>query len=74
MSEKGFYKPPCKIELEGESGNVFAIIGKVVRTLKDYGMFAAANEFRANAMSSKSYDEVLKLVGEYVNVEFIDTN
>ena len=69
MSETGFYKPPFKLELEGEGGNVFAIIGNVVRALKDFGLFAEANEFRAKAMSAKSYEEVLQLVEEYVNVE-----
>jgi hypothetical protein len=69
MSEKGFYKPHLKLELEGEGGNVFAIIGNVVRVLKDNGLFAEANEFRAYAMSAGSYEEVLKLVEEYVIVE-----
>ena len=58
-----------KLELEGEGGNVFAIIGNVVRTLKTFGLFAEANEFRARAMDAKSYEEVLKIVSEYVNVE-----
>ena len=69
MSEKGFYKPPCKIELSGESGNVFAIIGNVIGVLKDAGLFAEANEFRAYAMAAGSYEEVLKLVENYVEVE-----
>lgn len=69
MSEAGFYKPPYKLELEGEEGNVFFIIGKVIRVLKDFGQFAEANEFRARATDAKSYEEVLKIVSEYVNTE-----
>ena len=60
-------KPACK--LIGEDGNVFAIIGNVSRTLRRAGMADKAKEFSAKAMNSGSYDEVLRLCMEYVDVE-----
>lgn len=60
-------KPPCK--LIGEDGNVFNIIGKVTRTLKSAGQRESANEFTKKAFECGSYDEVLRLVMDYVEVE-----
>lgn len=60
-------KPTCK--LSGTDGNVFAIIGKVSRTLKVAGLKGKAAEFRSRATSLGSYDEVLQLCFEYVEVE-----
>jgi hypothetical protein len=60
-------KPKCK--LVGEDGNVFNIIGRVCKTLKDSGMRDKSNEFFTRATSSKSYDDVLLLCFEYVDVE-----
>ena len=60
-------KPTCK--LVGEDGNVFAIIGNVSKTLKRADMRTEAEEFTKKAFASRSYDEVLQLVMEYVEVE-----
>jgi hypothetical protein len=60
-------KPICK--LTGEDSNVFNIIGKVSKTLKQAGMKDKAAEFAERAMSSDSYDAVLRLCFEYVEVE-----
>lgn len=60
-------KPKCK--LIGEDGNVFAIIGNVSKTLKENDMKEEAREFKVKALASNSYDEVLNLVNEYVEVE-----
>lgn len=60
-------KPVCK--LIGEDGNVFNIIGKVSRTLKQSGLKEQAKEFASKAMQQESYDAVLRLVTEYVEVE-----
>ena len=59
-------KPKCK--LIGTNGNVFAIIGKVSKTLKKAGLKNKAKEFTKKALSSSSYDEVLTLCLKYVNV------
>lgn len=60
-------KPIC--QLSETDGNVFCIIGRVYKILKDNGLQQKADEFRAKAMKSDSYDSVLKLCFEYVEVE-----
>lgn len=59
-------KPKCK--LIGTDGNVFAIIGAVSKALKNAGQADRAKEFTQKAMTSKSYDEVLALCFDYVEV------
>ena len=59
-------KPKC--ELVGEDGNVFSTIGRVSQALKRAGQPERATEFRQRAMSSGSYDEVLCLCFDYVEV------
>ena len=59
-------KPRCK--LVGEDGNVFNVIGRVRRALLDAGQDGQAREFVERAFACGSYDEVLQLVLEYVEV------
>ena len=59
-------KPACK--LVGTDGNVFAIIGTVRRALRRAGQDTRATEFVQKAFGAKSYDEVLGLCHEYVDV------
>jgi hypothetical protein len=59
-------RPPCK--LVGEDGNVFNVIGRVRRALRDAGQADRAGEFVRRAMAAHSYDEVLGLCWEYVDV------
>lgn len=59
-------KPECK--LVGENGNVFNIIGLVSKALKKAGQPDKAKEFVARAFKSGSYDNVLALCFEYVEV------
>ena len=61
------YRPKCK--LIGEDGNVFNIIGRVSKALKNEGMAEKAIEFQDKAVKCGSYDEVLRLVMTYVEVE-----
>ena len=60
-------KPKCK--LIGEDGNVFVIIGRVCKTLIDNGLIEKAEEFKKSAVECSSYDEVLQLLFDYVEVE-----
>ena len=64
--EESEEKPSCK--LIGEDGNVFNIIRIISRTLKKASQKDKADEFERKAFSSKSYDEVLRLANDYVNV------
>jgi hypothetical protein len=59
-------KPTCK--LVGANGNVFNIIGLVSKALKDDGQTDKAKEFQEKAMQSGSYEEVLNLTHDYVEV------
>ena len=60
-------KPVCG--LIGEDGNVFSIIGRVVKVLRQNGLDDKAKEFQNKAIGAGSYDEVLQIVMEYVEVE-----
>ena len=60
-------KPVCK--LIGTDGNAFAIIGKVIRTLKQANMPEKAKEFQEKATQSESCDALLSLTMDYVDVE-----
>ena len=60
-------KPACK--LIGTDGNVFSIIGRVRRALDQNRQPDRAREFVKQAFESKSYDEVLRLCLEYVEVD-----
>jgi len=59
-------KPQC--QLTGIDGNVFNIIGTVSKTLKRAGLDDQAKEFTDRAWDSESYDDVLRLCFEYVDV------
>ena len=59
-------KPRCK--LVGTDGNSFAIIGVVRATLIKAGQEDAAKEFVQRAFKARSYDEVLVLCMEFVDV------
>ena len=60
-------KPKCK--LSGTDGNVFALGGKVSRTLKKAGLRVEADEFQHRLFHEcHSYDEALQLMMQYVDV------
>lgn len=65
MSEE--LKPKCK--LIGEDGNIFFILGRVSRVLKDNGMADKAKECTNRVMASGSYEQALGIIMEYVDVE-----
>lgn len=58
--------PDCK--LTETDGNVFSVIGKVQKSLRDAGRKDRAAEFTERAFACGSYDAVLQLCFEYVNV------
>ena len=59
-------KPIC--ELIGTDGNVFALAGQVGKALKRDGQPEKATEFYEKLKATKSYDEALTLMGEYVEI------
>ena len=58
-----------KMNLVGEDGNVFAILGRASRALKQAGMPEQAKEMFDRVTQSGSYEEALRIVSEYVQTE-----
>ena len=67
MEKVEIKKPTCK--LVGEDGNVFSIIGRVSKVLKGAGQSDRAKEFSEKARKADSYDSVLRLCGDYVEIK-----
>lgn len=61
------HKPTVK--LIGEDGNIFSILGRVSRTLKEDGKEEQAKEVSERVMASSSYGKALQIIMEYVEVE-----
>jgi hypothetical protein len=57
----------CK--LIGMDGNVFNIISIVVREMKRSGFVELAKEYQDACFKAHSYDEVLRITMEYVEVD-----
>ena len=58
-----------KMKLLGEDGNIFAIMGRASRLLKDIGQRDKAKEMCDRVTASQSYSEALNIVSEYVETE-----
>lgn len=58
-------KPLCR--LSREDGNVFAVLGRASRALRDAGQYDRAKEMQGRVMAAKSYDQALQIVLEYVD-------
>ena len=59
-------KPDCK--LIGEDGNIFNLMARAIRTLRENNLSEEAKEMRERITSSGIYDEALCIIGEYVNI------
>ncbi len=57
------------VKLSGEDGNVFFIIARTKKALKRVGLDQEADDFVNKAHKAQSYDEVLRLVMKYCEVE-----
>ena len=58
-----------RINLIGEDGNVFAILGRAGRALRQAGMADEAKEMFDRVTNCGSYDEALNIISEYVETE-----
>ena len=65
--EKNSLRP--KMQLIGQDGNIFAIMGRASRLLKNCGQGDKAKEMRDRVMSCDSYQKALSIVSEYVETE-----
>ena len=63
-----------KMKLLGEDGNIFAIMGRASRLLKDIGQRDKAKEMCNRVTDSKSYAEALGIISEYVETELTPKN
>jgi hypothetical protein len=59
-------KPTCK--LSGTDGNIFALGARASRVLRTAGQEAEAKEMQHRIIQSRSYDEALAVIAEYVEV------
>jgi hypothetical protein len=57
------------VQLVGEDGNAFAIMGKVQRALKKAGATESELNQYLNESTSGDYDNLLRVAMEWVNVE-----
>ena len=62
-------KEKPKMNLIGEDGNIFAVMGRASGLLKEAGQKAEAEERISRVTSSGSYDEALSIISEYVETE-----
>ena len=58
-----------KMELLGQDGNIFGILGRSSRLLKEAGQKDQADEMFRRVTSSGSYEEALHIISEYVDTE-----
>ena len=58
-----------KMQLIGQDGNIFAIMGRASRLLKSSGQGNKAKAMRDRVMSCDSYQKALNIVSEYVETE-----
>ena len=66
MREEAKTKPRCA--LIGKNGNIYNLMGIASETLKRNGMKEEAKEMCDRITSSKSYDDALCIIGEYVEI------
>ena len=62
-------KTNVHVQLSGEDGNVFSIIGRVRKALGRAGYSEIAEEYVKACKKADSYDKVLQITMEYVEVE-----
>ena len=58
-----------KMNLLGEDGNIYAILGRASRLLRQNGQSTQAEQMYFRVTSSQSYDEALHIISEYVETE-----
>ena len=58
-----------KMNLLGEDGNIFAILGRASSLLRQNGQSSEAEQMYFRVTNSNSYDEALRIISEYVETE-----
>ena len=58
-----------KMELLGQDGNIFGIMGRASRLLKRAGQHEQVDDMISRVTACGSYDEALRIISEYVETE-----
>ena len=62
-------KTDIRVKLTGQNGNIFNLLGIALRALRDGGHAELCQPLTDAVTSSKSYEEALCRIAEYVEVE-----
>lgn len=65
-------KPTLHINLNGSDGNIFVVIGRPPEILKRDEQRDKANKMKNRVIKQKSYEDALKVIGEYVEIKYPD--
>lgn len=65
-------KPRVEFESRGPSGNVYHIIGMVQQAMRKQRRIMEYNEMWERVQNSKSYDQALTVMREYVDLVDLD--
>ena len=60
--------PDISVQLTGQDGNVFNLMGVVIRALRSNGFGDEVDDFISEVTSSKSYHEALAVMMQWVDV------
>ena len=60
--------PDISVQLVGQNGNVFNLMGIVIRALRNNGSGDEVDDFISEVTSSKSYHEALAVMMQWVDV------
>ena len=78
QSEESVKKPPVPkrptMKLIGEDGNIFAILGRASRLLRENGQQEQAKEMTNRVFRSVDYYSALNIISEYVQTELSEKN
>ena len=64
-------KPTLHINLNGSDSNIFLVIGRAAEILKRDEQRDEANKMKNRVIKQKNYEDALKVIGEYVEIEEI---
>jgi hypothetical protein len=62
--------PKPTMDMRCQDGNIFSIIGKAARILRDEGLRDEAKEMSQKVMKSSSYSEALSIISQYINFDY----
>ena len=57
-----------EVQMTGQNGNIFAIMGRVQKAMKRAGFAKESKELVKEVTSSHSYSEALEVIADYVEV------